>query len=74
MCSTYGFCTAVVVARRRPNNIIRIWPVLFCVTMTLVEMFGPGQKFLDLYYSGDQRSVSQMGETYLEHTQWSIAH
>jgi hypothetical protein len=32
--------------------------------VTLVEIFGPGQEFLDLYSSGDQRSEGQMGEAY----------
>jgi hypothetical protein len=34
------------------------------MSVTLVEIFGPGQKFLDLYSSGDQKSEGQMGEAY----------
>jgi len=34
------------------------------VSLTLVEIFGPGQRFLDLYSSGNQRSEGRMGEAY----------
>jgi hypothetical protein len=34
------------------------------MSVTLGEIFGPGQKFLDLYSSGDQRNEGQMGEAY----------
>ena len=34
------------------------------MSVTLVDIYGPGQKFLDLYSSGDERSEGQMGEAY----------
>jgi len=53
-----------MVARTRLNYVIRTLPVFLYVSLTLVEIFGPGQKFLDLHSSGNQRCEGQMGEAY----------
>ena len=53
-----------MVARTRLSYVIRTLPVLFYVPVTFVEVFGPGQKFLELYSSGDQRSEGHMSEAY----------